>query len=152
MEKKDFGKWFNLVFSLLLLCPVHSLRGKSWPEWLEIHFSSEVINNSDYVSETADPDGDGFTNRFEFIAKLDPTDAESKIRFTIENSSPIKLLIGPFSEGVGYKIDSSTNLIDWKPLQVKRSSRVRMLRSLKPIKHVKTAGIYCMVKVGCSKT
>lgn len=124
MEKKDFGKWFNVGFFLVLLCPVHNLRGESWPEWLEMHFPSEVINNSDYVGDTADPDGDGFTNRFEFIAKLDPMDAESKIRFTIENSSPNKLLIGPFSEGVGYKIDSSSNLNDWKPLQAENFQSV----------------------------
>ncbi|QXD22919.1 SUMF1/EgtB/PvdO family nonheme iron enzyme [Opitutia bacterium ISCC 51] len=114
---KDFGKLFRLSFFIFLLCPALSLGGESWPEWLEMHFSAEHRNIANYVADTADPDGDGFSNRFEFIAKLDPTDPKSRVLFSVEDNSPNRLLIGPITEGVRYEIDSSTDLLVWKPLQ-----------------------------------
>ena len=58
---------------------------ETFESWLERYFDEQERLNASVAGENADPDDDGHTNRFEFLANLNPVDAESRIRFTFED-------------------------------------------------------------------
>lgn len=62
------------------------------------------------ASETADPDGDGWSNRNEWIAGTDPTSQVSKFSTTVNPDLGIGFTRIP---GRTYAVDTSVNLTDW---------------------------------------
>ncbi|MDI9382948.1 MAG: lamin tail domain-containing protein [Verrucomicrobiota bacterium] len=50
-------------------------------QWMLTHFSSEELADPDLGGSDADPDGDGFTNREEFLANTNPRDPNSRLEF-----------------------------------------------------------------------
>jgi len=53
-------------------------NGNGLPDWWEGRYFSGQAS----VDPLADPDGDGMSNRQEYLADTDPTDARSKVQFT----------------------------------------------------------------------
>jgi hypothetical protein len=48
-----------------------------YTEWKQEHFTSAELNDPSISGDDADPDGDGFTNRQEYVAGTDPRDRAS---------------------------------------------------------------------------
>ena len=62
----------------------------------------------------ADPDRDGFSNRFEFLAGSSPTDGSDHIRTSLSPQSATKFSLRWSSvPGRSYQIEASSNLGDW---------------------------------------
>ncbi len=88
----SFGSSFTLTCFIIavVITPTGSLQARQavsesdWIElefrsqefltWLRIYFSEGELYDIHLADSTADPDGDGYSNQFEFLAKLDPTD------------------------------------------------------------------------------
>ncbi|MGK0240225.1 MAG: hypothetical protein ACI92G_003710 [Candidatus Pelagisphaera sp.] len=121
----------TLLLSLLCLFTLPSITlaaestGKSAPfsldlsgsteyiAWLTEHFTEQQRTDASLIDENADPDGDGQNNGFEFLAKLDPMDSNSRFSLFIGDSSGDYLRIGPIVDGVTYEIEYSADLFQW---------------------------------------
>lgn len=92
--------------------------GSSVDLYRATHFSVEDLadptKEATVWGDLADPDGDGLTNFFEFVAGLDPTDMASSFEFRIEGvpGQPTrrKLVFGPIVAGRTYHVHVNTNL------------------------------------------
>ena len=85
--------------------------------WRQTYFGSTA--NSGNGADSADPDGDGFANLFEYVAGLDPTSAPS--RFSISTASvpgQQTIIFGPIAAGRTYMVTSKASFSDptWLPL------------------------------------
>ena len=72
----------------------------------------------DRTRET-DTDADGFTDYAEFVAGTDPTQTNSYLRLTMPSAPPTALRLQvqwPSVPGRAYRLESSSNLINWIPL------------------------------------
>ena len=70
-------------------------------------------------SPTADPDGDGFTNQQEFFSQTNPGSASSALRVISLEKNPAGTsitLTWQSVSGVSYRIQQSTNLLEWSDL------------------------------------
>jgi hypothetical protein len=96
----------------------HSLYIKleTFESWLENFFTEEEQQRAELAGENADPDGDGLTNSFEFLANLDPTSSESRLHYQYANDSDEVLRIWPMSDSSAFEIQTSTNMSDWSQL------------------------------------
>jgi hypothetical protein len=61
----------------------------------------------------ADSDGDGNSNRDEFLAGTNPADGSSALRTSIENTQLGTLLVWNSLPGGLYQIQASSDLINW---------------------------------------
>lgn len=83
------------------------------------HFRQMYFNttsNTGNAADNADPDGDGQTNLFEFVAGMDPTDRTSLFRSSVEQSAgSSKVIFGPALNDREYEIWTTTTLngSDW---------------------------------------
>jgi hypothetical protein len=67
--------------------------------------------NSGNGADSADPDGDGQTNLFEFIAGLVPNDRNSKFEQRVDRSSGTpKVIFSPIVAGRTYEVQTTTTL------------------------------------------
>lgn len=89
-----------------------SIKGSTVQEWRQQYFGSAA--NSGCGADTADPDGDGQNNEFEFVAGVDPTNACSHFNFRIEpepsSNGRFQLCADPVFDDRTYTILSSTDL------------------------------------------
>mgnify|MGYP000736319118 CR=1 FL=1 len=76
-------------------------------------FSAQELLNLSISGLDADPDGDKLSNFFEFLAKLDPTDNDSKITYTYSFDPDEILEISPILPGVIWEVQSSPDLQVW---------------------------------------
>ena len=96
----------------------------SWQVWLEDHFSGEQLSDANFVGDLADPDGDGQNNRFEFLAKMDPMDRESRLRLDFAGESKDWLRLEPVVDGIAYEIQTSDDLVSWNIFELGTFSQV----------------------------
>ena len=88
--------------------------------WRLLYFG--ISANAGIAADTADPDGDGHNNLFEFVAGLVPNDAGS--RFQVRNESvtgqPAQraIIFSPLIAGLTYVVKGKAVLTDatWTPL------------------------------------
>jgi hypothetical protein len=89
-------------------------------EWQQQHFGSLALNDPGVSDPAADPDGDGQTNEFEFVAGLIPTDPQSRFFQAIQpvpgQSSQLRLQISPRLTDRSYLAEATTTLGNWQPL------------------------------------
>lgn len=81
--------------------------------WLEQYFTEEQIQNPDIVGEAVDFDGDKFSNYFEYLAGLDPTDRDSKVGIEYKPGGEGTLVMGPLNEALIWELQSSVDLDLW---------------------------------------
>ncbi|MEO8428956.1 MAG: choice-of-anchor J domain-containing protein, partial [Verrucomicrobiota bacterium] len=69
-------------------------------------------------TQTTDTDGDGLSDYAEFIAGSNPTNATSSVTLSLpaQQSSGLVQLNWPSTLGHAYRLELSTNAIDWTPL------------------------------------
>ena len=73
--------------------------------WEVLHFGHTVQGPTD------DSDGDGNNNRAEFLLDLDPADASSAFRATIQPAAAGFTLTWPTAPGLNFRIERSTTLV-----------------------------------------
>ncbi len=82
--------------------------------WRYAYFGTAA--NMGIAADTADPDGDGFDNLFEFVAGLDPTNPASRfsIRLAAVPGAPMDtaIVFNPVFAGRAYVVKYKTNLTD----------------------------------------
>lgn len=110
--------------------------------WTQTHFTDPELNTPSISSPTADPDGDGQTNEFEFITGLLPKDNQS--RFIQEILSfggappTISLKIHPRHPDRNYTVEYTHDLLypnSWQPLtnfQIQDNGLTRIFTDLDP--------------------
>lgn len=92
-----------------------SYAGDGLPDdWQIEHFG---LNNPN-AAPLADPDGDGFDNRFEYDACLDPADRFSTLHMFITGTfdGPRYVSFFPFFDGCQYTLRASSDLMSWSPV------------------------------------
>lgn len=60
-----------------------------------------------------DPDGDGFSNRIEFIVGTDPRDGASRLEVSLLSSDPSRIRVAPVAAGVRYTLEAGNDLELW---------------------------------------
>lgn len=82
-------------------------------DWERLHFG----DNSDlWPAPSVDSDGDGATNRAEFLAGTDPTDSASVLQVTLVGTSQGPLMTWNTRPGAIYQPQWSVDLKDWNNL------------------------------------
>lgn len=87
--------------------------------WQQEHFSSLDLNTPTISSQTADPDGDGQDNHFEFTTGLLPNDPVSRFSHAIHFNAGTgrqEIEFGPVVSGRSYTVETSGSLGNWQPL------------------------------------
>jgi FG-GAP repeat len=88
--------------------------------WRRLHFG--IITDTGDAADTADPDGDGDENRFEYAAGLIPTDPISRFRLRVEPApgppGQVAIIFSPRFTDRTYVVRSKASLADpdWTPL------------------------------------
>ena len=100
------------------------IRVDTYENWLGDFFTAEELLDPSISDENADPDGDFLTNFIEFHAKLDPTDTNSRLYYSYLGGTDPSLQIGPIDMCATIKIEGSTSLQTWSPLDLDSYSRV----------------------------
>lgn len=79
-------------------------------EWMQFYFGNDVFA---WPSPFADSDGDGVSNRNEFLAGTDPTDPNSVLRLRLHPTPQGLYLSWNTQPGLMYQVQVSTNLGGW---------------------------------------
>ncbi|MBL9144835.1 MAG: hypothetical protein JNM99_14235 [Verrucomicrobiaceae bacterium] len=88
--------------------------------WRQLHFGT--IENTGNAANSADPDGDGFDNSFEFLTGSIPVDFHSRFRLDIQpdptNPGQMRVQISPTRSSTNYRIEFNPDLspTNWQPL------------------------------------
>lgn len=82
-------------------------------EWMRQHFGADLFA---WPSPFADSDGDGVSNRDEFLQGTNPNDANSVLRQRLENTAQGLFLVWNTQPGLLYQVQTSSNLQDWTNL------------------------------------
>jgi hypothetical protein len=89
-------------------------------EWQQQFFDAIALNDPAVSGPTADPDGDGQTNEFEFIAGLVPTTPQSRFLQSVlpvtGQPNQMRLQISPRLVDRSYLVETTTTLGNWQPL------------------------------------
>ena len=88
--------------------------GATWggipQEWMREFFGDDIFQ---WPAPNLDSDGDGVSNRNEFLAGTIPTDADSVLRTRLEPSSQGMFLQWNTQPGLMYQVQVSTDLSSW---------------------------------------
>lgn len=83
--------------------------GATWggipQEWMTLHFGSDIFS---WPSPYLDSDGDGASNRDEFLAGTNPLNAASVLRARLQSTSQGLFLDWPTEVGLVYQVQSAT--------------------------------------------
>ena len=82
-------------------------------EWMTAHFGSDLFA---WPSPYADSDGDGASNRDEFLAGTDPLAAASVLRIRLEPSPQGLFLNWNTQPSLVYQVQTSTDMANWSEL------------------------------------
>ena len=89
-------------------------------EWQQQFFDAIALNDPAVSGPTADPDADGQTNEFEFIAGLVPTTPQSRFLQSVlpvsGQPTQMRLQIAPRMVDRSYLVETTTTLGNWQPL------------------------------------
>lgn len=87
-------------------------------DWRYQYFST--IANTGNAADSADPDGDGHTNQFEFVAGLIPNNRTSRFEHRVDASSGnTKIIFSPVVAGRTYEVLSNMDMgSTWNPATV----------------------------------
>ncbi|MDQ8198890.1 SUMF1/EgtB/PvdO family nonheme iron enzyme [Pelagicoccus enzymogenes] len=94
-----------------------------YASWLSQHLTAEQLLKAFYASQEADPDGDGLTNRAEYMALTDPMDWNSKLSLRWRDTKGAELSYGPIEPGVRSFLTYSADLESWLPVPAARISQ-----------------------------
>ena len=118
-------------------------------EWQQQYFSSLSLNDPMISSATADPDGDGQSNDFEFTAGLSPLDPQSRFVQAMQNvpgqPAQRQIQISPRLAGRTYIIESSPTLglsANWQTLTNFTTSDVGNIRTITDLSATGAAKFY----------
>jgi hypothetical protein len=89
------------------------IKGRTFVSWLESFFTGEEQQNPNITGQEADPDGDGLSNYFEFLANFDPVDSDSRLKHNFETGVSSTLQIWPLTNRSNFEVQTSTNLSSW---------------------------------------
>lgn len=99
------GATFNTTYS----------GGATWggipQEWMVAYFGNDM---SLWPSPSLDSDGDGASNRNEFLAGTNPTDANSALRIRLQYTAQGLYLNWNTQPGLMYQVQTTTNLSGWQ--------------------------------------
>lgn len=83
-------------------------------EWQQQHFDDLALNDPNVSASSADADGDGHTNDFEFTAGLTPTDAQSRFLESLSSvpgqPAQMRLVISPRLADRTYTVKTTPSL------------------------------------------
>jgi hypothetical protein len=95
--------------------------GASWggipQEWMARYFGGDMFS---WPSPNADSDGDGMSNKNEFLAGTDPTSSNSVLKIKLQTSSQGLFLNWNTEPGLVYQVQTSTDLKNWTELGTPR--------------------------------
>ncbi len=89
-------------------------------DWRKFWFGTATNEGS--AADTADPDGDGLTNSFEYVARSSPTDSRSsfhvKVSAVPEQPNYMAITFGPIAAGRNYVVKYTSSLATpiWTPV------------------------------------
>ena len=84
---------------------------ESYEQWTQRHFGNETAQRG---GQTRDDDGDGISNRLEYLADTNPKDARSKFQIEAgERKNGGFELRWEGKAGIKYRVLSSGNLTSW---------------------------------------
>ncbi|EDY81096.1 PEGA domain family [Verrucomicrobiia bacterium DG1235] len=81
--------------------------------WLAQYFSEEELADASLAGESADPDMDGQANRYEFVARVDPTDRSSLVEVYYVDDSREFMRVSPIVSGLNYDIQYTEGFDNW---------------------------------------
>lgn len=115
-------------------------------EWQQQYFGSLALNDPSVSDPTADPDGDGQTNAFEFTAGLVPTNSQSRFLQAVEavplQPAQKRLQISPRLADRSYTVESSATLGNWQPLTGLTTSDAGNVRTITDLNATDNARFY----------
>jgi hypothetical protein len=79
-------------------------------DWMAYYFGSDVFS---WPAPLVDSDGDGVSNKNEFLAGTDPTDANSVLRMRLQHTAQGLFLNWNSQPGLMYQVQVSTDLGGW---------------------------------------
>jgi len=82
-------------------------------EWMTSHFGNDLFA---WPSPYADSDGDGASNRNEFLAGTDPLNAASVLRIRLDPTPQGLYLNWNTEAALVYQVQSSTDMVNWSDL------------------------------------
>jgi hypothetical protein len=116
--------------------------------WQQQFFDAIALNQPSISGPTADPDGDGQTNDFEFIAGVIPTDTNSRFVQNIGQTPGFptrkQLQFSPRLTDRSYVVETSTTLGSWQPLTGFTTSDAGNVRTVTDLNATQEAKFYRM--------
>ena len=102
--------------------------------WRQLYFG--ITTDTGNAADSADPDGDGHNNHFEFVAGLVPTNSASRFNMSIQAvpNQPIRkaIIFSPIISGRTYVVKSSPTLVVpvWSDLTLFSTSNAGSVRTV----------------------
>ena len=115
-------------------------------EWQQQFFDSIALNEPSISGPTADPDGDGQTNDFEFIAGVIPTNQNSRFIQNLGQTTGLptqmQLQFSPRLTDRSYIVETSTTLGGWQALTGFTTSDAGNVRTVTDLNAMDAAKFY----------